>query len=298
LSQQASYEGGLPPELAPRTLRALAAFVDWLLLSIFPALGLLGALSWGAGTLSRALSSGDLRLTSGLGGGSDRAALLLVAGSAIATLLGVLYQWFGLAVRGQTLGKRLFGIQIVDDCGAPAGFFRALLLRVWVFGILAAIVQLLLQRAGGWIGLGLALANVLPIFGPRRRCLHDYLAGTQVRWADGSPLRAVPAILVFASMAAGLGVLALRAGVHEQLPQLRRTLEQPQALVPKDARPLLESIGNTLPASAKRVREPSFSAPKATQTIYQYEDAQGVVHFTEDLSQVPPEHRARVRTVR
>jgi len=68
--------------------------------------------------------------------------------------------------QGQTLGKKIVGTRIVDMNGNIPNFgnlifFRYLSLFVPLFGIVFFI-------------------GLLFIFGEQRRCLHDYLAGTQV----------------------------------------------------------------------------------------------------------------------
>lgn len=65
---------------------------------------------------------------------------------------------------GQTLGKRLLGLQVVDQAGSPIGYGHAL-------GRYAATVLAALPG-----GLGLLLAG----FRADRRGLHDLLAGTRV----------------------------------------------------------------------------------------------------------------------
>jgi uncharacterized RDD family membrane protein YckC len=65
---------------------------------------------------------------------------------------------------GQTVGKRLVGVRVVDGQGAPIGYVRAL--GRYVATVLAALP----------LGLGLALAGLRP----DRRGVHDLLAGTRV----------------------------------------------------------------------------------------------------------------------
>ena len=77
-----------------------------------------------------------------------------------------------LATSGQTIGKRVVGVRIVSvEDGKILPLSRLIMLRVLPFSILGQ-VPLLGPIAG--------LVNVLFIFGPARRCLHDYLAGTRV----------------------------------------------------------------------------------------------------------------------
>lgn len=72
---------------------------------------------------------------------------------------------------GQTLGKKVVGIRIVRLNGTRASFVRIFILRILAPGVI------------GWVpivGFLFGLANVLFIFGPARRCLHDYMADTIV----------------------------------------------------------------------------------------------------------------------
>ena len=81
-------------------------------------------------------------------------------------------QWTLLAKRGQSLGKMAMSIRIVryDDDSDP-GFLSAVVLRIWLSGILSAIPCL---------GQLFLLIDILSIFSEERRCLHDWLAGTKV----------------------------------------------------------------------------------------------------------------------
>lgn len=72
---------------------------------------------------------------------------------------------------GQTIGKRLMKIRIVRKDYSRAGFWRIVLLRYIVMGLIGGIPI---------IGLFIQLANYLFIFGKARRCLHDYIADTIV----------------------------------------------------------------------------------------------------------------------
>lgn len=77
-----------------------------------------------------------------------------------------------LTIRGQSIGKMLLGIQIVGSPdGARAGFFKAVLLRWFLFAIIEGIRL---------IGPVLMLGNALLIFRADRRCMHDHVAGTKV----------------------------------------------------------------------------------------------------------------------
>jgi len=91
-------------------------------------------------------------------------------GLALLILLGV--QIYLLTTRGQTMGKKLIGIKIVnfDDESNP-GFVKAFLLRMFVNGMIGAIP---------FVGAAYSLVDICFIFRADRRCLHDLLAGTKV----------------------------------------------------------------------------------------------------------------------
>ncbi len=77
-----------------------------------------------------------------------------------------------LATSGQTIGKRIVGTRIVSvEDGKILPFSKVIMLRVLPFTVLAQV-----PGVGPFAG----IANVLFIYGPQRRCLHDYLAGTRV----------------------------------------------------------------------------------------------------------------------
>jgi uncharacterized RDD family membrane protein YckC len=101
----------------------------------------------------------------------------------------IAYQAYLISKTGQSFGKRFCGIRVVRrKSGADApGFVRGVLLRSWL-----PIVALVIVAAAIGFGLDLAesvhdhilviliLAELAPVFGARRRCLHDRLAGTLV----------------------------------------------------------------------------------------------------------------------
>ncbi len=81
---------------------------------------------------------------------------------------------------GQTVGKKLLGMRIVDRHGDKPGLFRLVGLRyvpfplIWtlwwsgLFGMMSVVVMLYFP------------ANYLFIFREDRRCIHDLIAGTRV----------------------------------------------------------------------------------------------------------------------
>ena len=83
-------------------------------------------------------------------------------------IVGVPTQVVLLARHGQTVGKRLFGIRIVDEeTGATGAVFSNVVLRYFINWLLTLIPPYF------------AIDHFF-IFARNRRCLHDYLAGTKV----------------------------------------------------------------------------------------------------------------------
>jgi uncharacterized RDD family membrane protein YckC len=96
-------------------------------------------------------------------------AIGLVAVSAIAFLGFALYQLAMVVREGQTLGKKMMNIRIVNyDDGLVPSAGRLLGLRYVVNSFLGQFIPFY------------AIIDVLLIFGGERRCVHDYIAGTKV----------------------------------------------------------------------------------------------------------------------
>lgn len=94
----------------------------------------------------------------------------LVLGAGVLALM-IVQVWM-LSTRGQSIGKRIIGIRIVlARDGGHAGFVHAWALRNLVPGIISFLP---------WLGMLFVLVDILFIFGPQRRCVHDHLAGTIV----------------------------------------------------------------------------------------------------------------------
>jgi uncharacterized RDD family membrane protein YckC len=109
-------------------------------------------------------------IAAGLGGGAGATFLRLLLW-ATGTVAVWCVQVALLTLRGQTLGKKVLGLRVVDHDGSNPGFVRAVALRQVVPGLLAGVPIL---------GMLFALVDLLCIFGEERRCLHDWLAGTKV----------------------------------------------------------------------------------------------------------------------
>ncbi len=92
----------------------------------------------------------------------------------------LLLNGYGLWQRGQTLGKKLLGIAIVQATGsengkyasAPAPLWKLICLRALFFPLLFVVIVPSFAA--------LPIIDQLFIFGKRRRCLHDLVSGTVV----------------------------------------------------------------------------------------------------------------------
>ena len=91
----------------------------------------------------------------------------------VAIVLGVIiYQAVSLSSTGQTVGKRMMKLRVVNfsDASNP-GFVKAVVIRWWLPSLIYPIPYL------GW---AFWFADVLFLFKKDRRCLHDLMAGTKV----------------------------------------------------------------------------------------------------------------------
>jgi uncharacterized RDD family membrane protein YckC len=99
-------------------------------------------------------------------------AIRLVSMGVLLTVVLFIVQGVFLCSQGQTLGKKMMSVRIVnhDNSGNP-GFGRAFLLRYFANTLLIMIPWL------GWI---YSMVDVLFIFRGDRRCIHDLMAMTKV----------------------------------------------------------------------------------------------------------------------
>ena len=89
---------------------------------------------------------------------------------------------------GQTIGKKALGIRVVRMDGSRVSFARFFFLR----GLAMAVIAWIVSAVGiaihiPYIGNLVSLVDYLMIFGAAHRCLHDYVADTQVVTAESSP---------------------------------------------------------------------------------------------------------------
>ena len=84
---------------------------------------------------------------------------------------------------GQTVGKKVMGIRVVRMDGSRVSFARFFFLRWLALAVVTWIVGLVAHSLGNLV----SLVDALMIFGAAHRCLHDYIADTQVVTAESSP---------------------------------------------------------------------------------------------------------------
>lgn len=149
-------EGDLSLPLAGRGERLLAVIIDTVMILVpsFPVLYLIGY-------FDSSDNSGDwVRLAA--------EEVLLIAGF---FLLFAAIHAYPLHKTGQTWGKRLLSIRIVDLAGRKPDLWRLLVLRYLPTDVIGSIPLI------GW---PITLIDALMIFREDRRCLHDLIAGTRV----------------------------------------------------------------------------------------------------------------------
>lgn len=144
----------LPPLLASREQRLVAAMIDALLAAL-----VIGPLQYKFGLFAKFLAKQDFT--------AREIALWAVIGIAV---------WFAqhgylLATQAQTIGKRIVGIRIEDVSGGRTPLAKLVFLRYLPTTCIANVPGL-----GGLV----LIADILCIFRSDRRCLHDHLAGTRV----------------------------------------------------------------------------------------------------------------------
>lgn len=148
-------------ELASRGERLGAALVD---------IG--GATLAALGSLIASSEGGEWSLSSDTFDANDGALLLLIAPYALWQVLQLTLLWRS----GQSVGKRLLGLKVVDILGEDKPG-NLLLMR----GLLPLLVYWALNVAScGLLPLPALILDSLFIFRKDRRCLHDLVAGTRV----------------------------------------------------------------------------------------------------------------------
>ena len=149
--------------LAGRSARLAASLIDGIIVG-----GLIMLFAYLTGYLDRMAAH---RLAP-----SEEFAWSLLGGVVLMVIQGHL-----LATRGQTIGKVLTQIQIVDaDTQRLLPFIRVAVYRyLWLLP-LTAIVAFIPGHLDGLLVSAASLVDAILIFGSARRCLHDYIAGSIV----------------------------------------------------------------------------------------------------------------------
>lgn len=149
--QYAGYYGG--EQLAGRGARFGAAFIDGIA-NMVPALPVQYALGMFDGFPNIQLTFAHTVMYGGVG-----------------FMLWFAVQFYFLR-NGQTLGKRMVGIRMVNHHDGQVTPMGSLVLTRYLPVSLAALIPV--------VGGLMSLCDVLFIFGQERRCLHDMIAGTKV----------------------------------------------------------------------------------------------------------------------
>jgi uncharacterized RDD family membrane protein YckC len=147
-----------PGDLADLGERLAAALIDGLLLML-----LFLPLMWFGGYIEAVMQSAMA--------GAQPPFLLVLTWALYGFLLFVVVQGYPLHANGQTWGKRILRIRIVDLQGRKVPLLPLLLRRYLSVQAVAAIP---------FLGNLLMLINILLIFRQDRRCGHDLIAGTRV----------------------------------------------------------------------------------------------------------------------
>jgi len=106
----------------------------------------------------------------------------------IASIAWVIWTIVLLYKYGQTVGKKVMGIRVVRMDGSRVTFARFFFVRGLAMGVITWVVSLVgLAIHLHFLGNLVSLVDALMIFGAAHRCLHDYVADTQVVTAASSP---------------------------------------------------------------------------------------------------------------
>ena len=104
------------------------------------------------------------------------AVAVVVVLTLLALLVLFIVQMVLLATRGQTIGKIIMKIKIVDaQTGQHPGWARLILLRTIVNSIIISVLNVLPGAGGAYF-----LVDSLFIFRADHRTIHDFIAGTRV----------------------------------------------------------------------------------------------------------------------
>ena len=152
-----------PDALAPRMTRLGAAIIDSILIMVVVVPGM-----FLSGYIQRAATQPP---------GFVEQLLMSLAGLVVF----LVFNGYPLMTRGQTLGKMITGIQIVDhETTRLLPFYRVWLLR-YLWTLPFTIIAMLIPGQNDDLVVNFAvMIDVLMIFGKQQRCLHDLIADSKV----------------------------------------------------------------------------------------------------------------------
>ncbi|WP_039958169.1 RDD family protein [Vibrio sinaloensis] len=110
-------------------------------------------------------------MLNGAADGTGVASVYVYALTALLWIITIAFQCYLMHRHGQTIGKNVFEIAMVDLEGNKPGLAKLIFLRMLPVHVLSY---------ANYVGSFVPLINVLFIFRKDRRCLHDLIAGTQV----------------------------------------------------------------------------------------------------------------------
>ena len=110
----------------------------------------------------------------GTDNGTPFAVLLALALAGLAAFVGYIVWWLFALRRGQTPGKQLVGIRVIQDDGSPSDwgytFVREFVIKFLVGGVLSGITG----------GIYFVVDHLWPLFDDNRQALHDKMVSTIV----------------------------------------------------------------------------------------------------------------------
>lgn len=141
-------------ELASRVRRLVAAFIDGLTIGLV--------------TLPLMYFTGGF---AGISTGEQPSFLYSLGIGLIGIVIYFAINWNFLSSAGQTIGKKVMSIKVVTLDDQLPTMSNHFLKRYAVYFLPGQIPV---------AGQGFSIVNILFIFGPQRRCIHDFFAGTKV----------------------------------------------------------------------------------------------------------------------
>lgn len=151
-------------KLAPRLLRFIAFLIDLsIVVLIFCLLFIFSN-----------VTIFDLDLMKIIRGDSNYLMFLFFIAVAIFCLIYFIVNFYWLLRNGQTVGKKITGIKIIDSAGKIPTLGKTFGYRFLIPAFMASLPV---------FGILLWLMDVLFIFGKKRKCIHDYIADTKVVFA-------------------------------------------------------------------------------------------------------------------